>query len=102
MSDDRNDSYADKAKGGMINKDRMGDDSKSKRKVYMRRKVCRFCSDKRLNINYKEIDILRRFITEGGKIIPRRISGNCAKHQRDLANAIKVARAVALLPYVKS
>lgn len=91
MADDRND------KGGKM----MDDPSKSKRKVYLRRKVCRFCTVKNLNIDYKDTDVLKRFITEGGKIIPRRISGNCAKHQRELSNAIKVARAVALLPYVK-
>lgn len=103
MSDDRNDMMSDKGpKGGMMSKDRMMDDSKTKRKVYLRRKVCRFCSDKNLRIDYKEIDILRRFVTEGGKIIPKRISGNCAKHQRELSNAIKIARSIALLPYVKN
>ena len=72
-----------------------------KRKIYMRKKVCRFCGDKRLVIDYKNVDILRRFTTEGGKIIPRRITGNCAKHQRLMAKQIKIARFIALLPYVK-
>ncbi len=64
-----------------------------------RRRVCNFCVDKATHIDYKEIDKLRRFITERGKILPRRISGNCAKHQRQLTDAIKRARNIALLPY---
>ena len=73
---------------------------KRKRRVYHRRKVCRFCADKSLNIEYKEPKALRNFTTERGKIIPRRISGTCAKHQRKLTLAIKRARTIALLPYV--
>ncbi len=73
-----------------------------KRRVYHRRKVCRFCADSHLEINYKEPKTLRYFITERGKIIPRRISGSCAKHQRALTHAIKRARTIALLPYVGS
>jgi small subunit ribosomal protein S18 len=76
-------------------------DSQLKRRVYMKRKICRFCADKNIKIDYKEIDVLRRFVTEGGKIIPRRISGNCSKHQRILAGQIKLARSIALLPYLK-
>ncbi|HSL94283.1 MAG TPA: 30S ribosomal protein S18 [Bacillota bacterium] len=64
-----------------------------------RRRVCNFCVDKATHIDYKEIDKLRRFITERGKILPRRISGNCAKHQRQLTDAIKRSRNIALLPY---
>lgn len=71
-----------------------------KKRIYHRRKVCRFCADKNMSINYKEPKQLRYFITERGKIIPRRISGNCAKHQRSLTHAIKRARTIALLPYV--
>lgn len=71
-----------------------------KKRFYNRRKVCRFCADTSLQINYKEPKTLKYFITERGKIIPRRISGACAKHQRTLTNAIKRARAIALLPYV--
>lgn len=94
----------DKLKGskGSVMKDKIDDPSKMKRKVYLRKKVCRFCADKNLKIDYKEIETIRRFVTEGGKIIPKRITGNCAKHQRELANAIKIARSIALLPYVKS
>jgi len=71
-----------------------------KRRVFHRRKVCRFCADSSLSINYKEPKQLKYFITERGKIIPRRISGSCAKHQRALTHAIKRARTIALLPYV--
>ena len=65
-----------------------------------RRKVCKFCADKNASIDYKDIRTLEKFVTERGKIMPRRMSGMCAKHQRDLAIAIKRARTVALLPYV--
>jgi small subunit ribosomal protein S18 len=64
-----------------------------------RRKVCRFCADKNLKVDYKDQGQLKYFLTERGKIIPRRISGNCAKHQREVATAIKRARVLALLPY---
>ncbi len=64
-----------------------------------RRKVCAFCVDKVEQIDYKDAAKLRRFITERGKILPRRISGNCAKHQRQLTVAIKRARNIALLPF---
>lgn len=70
-----------------------------RRRAFPRAKVCRFCADSTLRIDYKEPDILRGFITERGKIIPRRISGNCAKHQRQLTLAIKRARNIALLPF---
>ena len=63
-----------------------------------RRKVCTFCVDKVDVIDYKDVAKLRRFITERGKILPRRISGNCAKHQRQVTLAIKRARNIALLP----
>ncbi|MCR4425844.1 MAG: 30S ribosomal protein S18 [Firmicutes bacterium] len=64
-----------------------------------RRRVCSFCVDKIADVDYKETGRLRRYITERGKIIPRRISGNCAKHQRQLTVAIKRARHVALMPF---
>ena len=64
-----------------------------------RRKVCSFCVDKVEEIDYKDEAKLRRYITERGKILPRRISGNCAKHQRQMTTAIKRARNVALLPF---
>ena len=71
-----------------------------KKRVFHRRKVCRFCADSSLEINYKDPKSLKYFITERGKILPRRISGTCAKHQRSLTHAIKRARTIALLPYV--
>ena len=64
-----------------------------------RRKVCRYCADKSLKVDYKNAAELKYFITERGKIVPRRISGNCARHQREVATAIKRGRNVALLPY---
>ncbi len=64
-----------------------------------KKKVCSFCIDKTEYIDYKQSDKLKRFITERGKILPRRISGNCARHQRQLTVAIKRARQMALLPY---
>jgi small subunit ribosomal protein S18 len=71
-----------------------------KKRVFHRRKVCRFCADASLSIDYKDSKTLSHFITERGKIIPRRISGSCAKHQRALNEAIKRARTIALLPFV--
>ncbi len=70
-----------------------------RRRVFHRRKICRFCADSSLKIDYKDPKTLRYFVTERGKIIPRRISGNCAKHQRQLSLAIKRARHIALMPY---
>jgi small subunit ribosomal protein S18 len=64
-----------------------------------RRKVCRFCADKSLKVDFKDVRTLQSFITEGAKIVPARTSGNCARHQRQLAIAIKRARVVALLPF---
>lgn len=75
---------------------------KQKKRIFQRRKVCRFCADKRMTLDYKEPKNLRLFVTETGKIIPRRISGNCARHQRELALAIKRSRHLALLPYAAS
>ena len=66
---------------------------------FARRKVCRFCADKNVPIDYKDPQTLKYFITDRGKIIPRRISGNCAKHQRKVSVAIKRARMIALMPF---
>ncbi len=68
--------------------------------IRAKRKGCRFCADKSAGIDYKDPRLLRGFITERGKIVPRRISGNCAKHQRQMSLAIKRARVIALLPYL--
>ena len=69
------------------------------RKVFSRRRVCRFCTDKEIYIDYRDPKTLRNFVTERGKIIPRRIYGTCASHQRQLTEAVKRARHLALLPY---
>lgn len=74
-----------------------------KRKMtYHRRKLCRFCADSSILIDYKDVRMLRLYTTERGKIVPRRISGNCAKHQRILTVAINRARNIALLPFTTS
>lgn len=65
-----------------------------------RKRVCSFCVDKVESIDYKDTQKLRKYITERGKILPRRISGNCAKHQRQVTIAVKRARNIALLPYM--
>jgi small subunit ribosomal protein S18 len=70
-----------------------------KREKRKKKRQCNFCADKVEHINYKEIPKLRRYITERGKILPRRITGNCAQHQRQITIAIKRARTMALLPY---
>ena len=70
-----------------------------KKRVFQRKRVCRFCTDKEMSINYKDPKTLRSFVTERGKIIPRRIYGTCASHQRQLCEAVKRARQIALLPY---
>jgi small subunit ribosomal protein S18 len=77
--------------------DRPGGDRR--KRPFLRRKVCRFCADKKLDIDYKNPRILKFFVTERGKIVPRRISGNCAKHQREITVAIKRARNIAILPF---
>lgn len=69
---------------------------------FRRRKVCRFCGEKDAVIDYKDAGALRYYVSERGKIVPRRISGNCAKHQRAITTAVKRARLLALLPYVVS
>jgi small subunit ribosomal protein S18 len=69
------------------------------RKLFTRQKMCRFCADSEMVIDYKDARVLRIFVTERHKIIPRRISGNCARHQRALTVAIKRARQLALMPF---
>ena len=84
-----------------------GDDKKGdgkqggqRRGLFRRRKVCKFCADKIDDINYKDVKLIGPFVPERGKILPRRISGTCAMHQRKLQIAIKRARQLALIPYV--
>lgn len=69
------------------------------RRYVARPKICQFCADKTVLIDYKAIDLLRRFVSEDGKIRPRRQTGTCARHQRELAHAVKRARHIALLPF---
>lgn len=70
-----------------------------RRRGMRRKKVCQFCADKTETIDYKEVDKLRKYVTDRGKILPKRITGTCAIHQREVTRAIKRARIVALLPY---
>src|SRR5215510_15641596 len=76
------------------------DEDKRGGRGFGRKKVCRFCAEKNAKVDYKDQATLKYFVTERGKIIPRRISGNCARHQRQVAVAIKRARGLALIPYV--
>ena len=76
----------------MIDNKRRGGEKKKK-------KVCQFCADKSETIDYKDVDKLKKYVTERGKILPKRITGTCAMHQREVTRAIKRARIVALLPY---
>ena len=80
-------------------RDREGKPTQRKKFFVRRRKVCKFCADKQEYVDWKDIKLLQSFIPERGKILPRRISGTCALHQRKLQTAIKRARFVALLPY---
>ena len=70
------------------------------KKMRPRKKVCIFCKNKNQTIDYKDVDLLKRFISPNGKISPRRVRGSCAKHQRAVEQAIKNARVMALLPYI--
>lgn len=101
MSDTNRDEMRSRGRDDDMHRDMddRGDRRGGGRRGFFRKKVCKFCSNK-LKIDYKDADVLRRFVTERGKILPRRITGSCAKHQRALALAIKQARAIALLPYV--
>ena len=71
-----------------------------RRPIHRRKKVCVFCSDTNQVIDYKDVNLLKKYVSERGKILPRRITGNCAKHQRELTVAVKRARQIALIPYV--
>ena len=77
-----------------------GMEDEKRGRSFGKKRACRFCAEKTLQADFKDQAILKYFVTERGKIIPRRISGNCAKHQRDVALAIKRARNVALIPFV--
>lgn len=77
-------------------------EKKEKRRVSFRRKACRFCVDKEMAIDYKLAKLLSQFITETGKIVPRKLTGNCAFHQREVVVSVNRARVMALLPYCLS
>lgn len=79
---------------------RGGDDERGGGRGFGRRRVCRYCADHNLKVDFKDQPSLKYFVTERGKIIPRRISGNCSKHQRQVAKAVKQSRGLALIPYV--
>ena len=83
------------------NKRNMDEDYNPKFKK-MRKKVCAMCADKNLVLDYKNADQLKKFINEKGKILPRRATGACAKHQRDITTAVKRARHIAILPYAEN
>jgi small subunit ribosomal protein S18 len=78
-----------------------GGDKLYQRNLRFKRKVCRFCHDKNARIDYKDVKMVEQFITDRGKILPRRVTGICAKHQRGVALAIKRARIIALIPFVE-
>jgi len=98
MSDERPSSTYQRPSSGPGQRPSSGPGGPRKKRPFQRRKVCRFCAEKNLAIDYKEPRTLRYFISERGKIVPRRISGNCAAHQRQITEAIKRARNIALLP----
>jgi small subunit ribosomal protein S18 len=77
--------------------DKGGD--RDKKRPMGRRKQCKFCADEALKIDYKDASLLKYFITDRGKLVPRRLSGNCAKHQREIATAVNRARMIALMPF---
>ena len=88
-------------RGGRGGDKKGGDKAQGQRRtLFRRRKVCKFCADKIDDINYKDVKLIGPFVPERGKILPRRISGTCAAHQRKLQTAIKRARQIALVPYV--
>ncbi len=82
------------------NKPERSDSPMKRRTIRRRKKVCVFCADENSVIDYKNVNMLKKYVSERGKILPRRITGNCAKHQRALTVAIKRARHIALVPYV--
>lgn len=104
MSDQQRSNDSNRGGGRSGDGDNRSRDSRSnfrRSRPYFRKKVCRFCTQG-LKISYRDPDSVRRFLTERGKILPRRITGNCAKHQRALALEVKRARSIALLPYSKN
>jgi small subunit ribosomal protein S18 len=85
--------------GAVAADDKGGDRDGGKKRTMGRRKQCKFCGDEALKIDYKDVGLLKYFITDRGKLVPRRLSGNCAKHQREIAVAVNRARMIALMPF---
>ena len=81
------------------NRNNNNDDDSMPRQRRIKKKVCAFCADKNLVIDYKDSDKLKKYVSEKGKILPRRVTGLCARHQREMTLAVKRARHIALLPY---
>ena len=81
------------------NKEDKGDAPRRRPNIRRRKKVCVFCGEKAPKIDYKDVNTLKRYVSESGKILPRRITGTCAKHQRAITTAVKRARHIALMPY---
>ena len=90
---------ADKKGNRKFNRNNNNDDDSMPRQRRIKKKVCMYCADKNLVIDYKDTDKLKKFVSEKGKILPRRVTGLCAKHQREVTTAVKRARHLALLPY---
>ncbi|MBQ8299437.1 MAG: 30S ribosomal protein S18 [Clostridia bacterium] len=90
---------ADKKGARKFNNRNNNDDDAMPRQRRIKKKVCAFCADKNLVIDYKDAEKLRKYVSEKGKILPRRVTGLCAKHQREVTVAIKRARHIGLLPY---
>ena len=90
---------ADKKGTKKFNNRNNNDDDSMPRQRRIKKKVCAFCADKNLVIDYKDVEKLKKYVSEKGKILPRRVTGLCAKHQREVTVAIKKARHIALLPY---
>ena len=90
---------ADKKGNKRYNRNNNNDDDSMPRQRRIKKKVCMFCADKNLVIDYKDADKLKKFVSEKGKILPRRVTGLCAKHQRKVTTDIKRARHIGLLPY---
>jgi small subunit ribosomal protein S18 len=89
------------SRGGSDSRQGGGYDRGRSRRGYFRKKVCRMCVSRTNTLDYKDLDLLKRFVTDRGKILPRRMTGTCAKHQRVVSEAVKRARMVALLPFVE-
>ena len=92
-------SWSSRTASGRTSRRRSGGPREGGRKFFRRKKVCKFCVEKIDSVNYKDVRLLGQFVAESGKIVPRRLTGVCTPHQRRLADAIKQARNIALLPF---